>query len=91
MTTHADMNDKDNLLNYPFLKLFFGHFDKLLQIKHLLPLVEWVNLVSDKLSHRMKRDVAMHNTIAQFIDDCIRKDAMQGAFKKFEDAWNSIS
>ena len=63
-------------------------------MSNLFPLVQWTNLVSDRLGHRIDSDKAADMTVEQFLEEhFIGKEvsAAQQTFENFEQSWNALA
>ncbi|CAG8447585.1 8222_t:CDS:10, partial [Acaulospora morrowiae] len=78
-------------IEFPFLSLFFEYEERLSLLKNLLPIVNFVRILSSKLSFRLKREDTLHFTFNRFLDN---EGPSTGNFKKafenFSKAWNLI-
>ncbi|CAG8756193.1 14713_t:CDS:1, partial [Acaulospora morrowiae] len=79
--------------DFPFLSVYFKHERKLPRIKHLWPIVKFVQFLSSRLSYRLSRKEAQTQSFREFFDKLSNDDSvntMIDAFKKFEEAWNAV-
>jgi serine/threonine protein kinase len=93
---------------YPFLRLFF-EFEPMLksisfsaagtgELKSILfPIIQWTNLVRDRLGHRITQVNEAEMTVREFLSGSRRqyfsgteKDAATQTFCNFEQAWNTL-
>ncbi|CAG8435114.1 11795_t:CDS:10, partial [Scutellospora calospora] len=75
---------------YPFLAVFFKYIEQLEIIQKLWPIVQFVQILSSRLSYRISRKDAENMTFAEFIDKEADRADLIYMFKKFEESWNEI-
>ncbi|CAG8590736.1 35426_t:CDS:2, partial [Racocetra persica] len=75
---------------YPFLAVFFKYSERLEIIKNLWPIVQFVQILSSRLSYRISRKVAEKMTFDEFIDREADKADLNKMYKKFEESWNIV-
>ncbi|RIA83302.1 hypothetical protein C1645_834051 [Glomus cerebriforme] len=81
---------------FPFISVFFRYCDKLEKIKHLWPIVNFVQIISSRLGYRLSREKAQEKTFQEFINE----ESNDGEFEvykyltinfnDFANAWNSV-
>ncbi|CAG8500146.1 9201_t:CDS:10 [Diversispora eburnea] len=86
------LSDNKNNTKYPFMKIFFEQSENLGLIKHLHPIVKFVQLLSSKLEYRLNREKAIIQTFREFIEDESNEDSdlLDLAFQDFAKAWNLV-
>ncbi|CAG8632718.1 32956_t:CDS:2, partial [Racocetra persica] len=93
------LSDEDkHSKKYPFLAQFFKHSEKLSLIKHLLPIVRFVQILSSRLEYRLSRDEAEEQTFGEFIDneegemefEYSDNNILRSTFEDFAESWNEI-
>ncbi|CAG8642652.1 4079_t:CDS:2, partial [Dentiscutata heterogama] len=93
------LSDEDvHSKKYPFLAQFFKHSEKLSLIKHLSPIVNFVQVLSSKLEYQLSRDDAETLTFGEFIDneegeadfEYSNNNLLRSAFEDFAESWNAI-
>ncbi|CAG8477178.1 1481_t:CDS:10, partial [Racocetra fulgida] len=93
------LSDEDkHSKKYPFLAQFFKHSEKLSLIKHLLPIVRFVQILSSRLEYRLSRDEAEEQTFGKFIDneegemefEYSDNNILRPMFEDFAESWNEI-
>ncbi|KAF0407966.1 e3 ubiquitin-protein ligase [Gigaspora margarita] len=75
---------------YPFLEIFIKHSEQLEIIKNLWPIVQFIKILSSRLSYRISRKDAEIITFDQFIYKEVDKADLNKMFKRFEKSWNAI-
>ncbi|PKY26550.1 hypothetical protein RhiirB3_513718 [Rhizophagus irregularis] len=56
-----------NLNEYPFLSLFFKHYNRLKLIKYLYPIIRFVKILNSKLEYHLTREAAQIMSFHEFI------------------------
>ncbi|CAG8443124.1 10027_t:CDS:10 [Scutellospora calospora] len=86
---------KYNSQVFPFLNIYFKHFEKLPHIKNLYPIVKFVQILASRLGYRLTRKEANQITFKDFIEDQSINGQLQEtyeslslAFNDFANAWN---
>ncbi|CAG8651126.1 18286_t:CDS:2, partial [Acaulospora morrowiae] len=78
-------------IEFPFLSLFFEYEERLSLLKNLSPIVNFVRILSSKLSFRLKREDTLHFTFNRFLDnEGPSTGNLKKAFENFSKAWNLI-
>ncbi|PKC59724.1 hypothetical protein RhiirA1_492293 [Rhizophagus irregularis] len=83
--------------DYPFLSVFFKHSKQIELLKHLLPIVKFVQILNAKLGYQLTRQTAKDMNFRQFIE----KESNDGrneeifnnlntAFNDFILGWNTV-
>ncbi|PKY30496.1 hypothetical protein RhiirB3_447614, partial [Rhizophagus irregularis] len=83
--------------DYPFLSVFFKHSKQIELLKHLLPIVKFVQILNAKLGYQLTRQTAKDMNFRQFIE----KESNDGrneeifnnlntAFNDFKLGWNTV-
>ncbi|CAB4443923.1 unnamed protein product [Rhizophagus irregularis] len=81
--------------NYPFLLVYFNHYEKLKLIKYLYPIVKFVKILNSKLEYQKSRKSAQMMTFHEFIeeefkDNTVNGDYLKSLFEGFALGWNSV-
>ncbi|RIA86037.1 hypothetical protein C1645_741134 [Glomus cerebriforme] len=78
--------------NYPFLSVFFKYAGQLELLKHLLPIVKFVQILNSKLGYHLTRQKAREMEFRQFIDreDDENREILIGLFDDFSKGWNAV-
>ncbi|GBB91806.1 hypothetical protein RclHR1_01920010 [Rhizophagus clarus] len=87
------MSDLTRTKNYPFLALFFKYFGQLRLIKHLLPIVKFVQILNSKLEYQLTRQMAGEMTFRQFIEKESNEESYNcliTAFNDFKLGWDTV-
>jgi hypothetical protein len=87
------MSDLTRTKNYPFLTIFFKYFEQLRLIKHLLPIVKFVQILNSKLGYQLTRQMAGEMTFRQFIEKESNEESynsLKTAFNDFKLGWDTI-
>ncbi|RIA93442.1 hypothetical protein C1645_819410, partial [Glomus cerebriforme] len=81
-----------NKNNYPFLSVFFKYAGQLELLKHLLPIVKFVQILNSKLGYHLTRQKAREMEFRQFIDreGGENREILNGLFDDFSKGWNAI-
>ncbi|CAB4390800.1 unnamed protein product [Rhizophagus irregularis] len=86
-----------NRTNYPFLSIFFKYVGQLELLKHLLPIVKFVQVLNSKLGYQLTRQKAREMSFRQFIenqsDGCENRETfndLHSAFDDFCEGWNRV-
>ncbi|RIA83495.1 hypothetical protein C1645_786218 [Glomus cerebriforme] len=89
------VSDPKHMDKYPFLNIFFKHFEDLPLIKYLYPMVKFIQLLNTKLSYKLLREDAKKLTFRQFIEkesnngeDKDAYNSLSKSFKEFQEAYN---
>ncbi|KAF0487084.1 e3 ubiquitin-protein ligase [Gigaspora margarita] len=77
-------------IKYPFLAIFFKYFEQLEIIKNLYPIVQFIQILSSRLSYRISRKDAEKMTFDEFINKEADRVELYKMFQKFEDSWNLV-
>ncbi|CAG8434051.1 10722_t:CDS:10 [Ambispora gerdemannii] len=87
-------SDVQNAIKLPFLDVFFKYEKKLGLIKHIRPIVKFVQILSKRLGHRVTRKQAQNLTFRDFIEDQAlisdESNYLENTFYDFVEAWNSV-
>ncbi|PKC07678.1 hypothetical protein RhiirA5_358849, partial [Rhizophagus irregularis] len=91
------MSDTTRNNDYPFLSIFLKYSHELELLKHLLPIIKFVQILHSKLGYQLTRQTAEEMTFRQFIykesnggdDDEIFK-SLRTAFDDFKLGWNTV-
>ncbi|RIB19825.1 hypothetical protein C2G38_2141452 [Gigaspora rosea] len=86
---------KYNAQVFPFLDIYFKHYEKLPHIKNLYPIVKFVQIMASRLEYRLTRKEANQMTFNKFIQNQSINGQLQetyeslsSAFNDFANAWN---
>ncbi|PKC70591.1 hypothetical protein RhiirA1_439366 [Rhizophagus irregularis] len=86
-----------NRTNYPFLSIFFKYAGQLELLKHLLPIVKFVQVLNSKLGYQLTRQKARDMSFRQFIENQSNGDenreifnGLKTAFDDFSEGWNRV-
>ncbi|PKC60440.1 hypothetical protein RhiirA1_539838, partial [Rhizophagus irregularis] len=84
----------NNLNEYPFLSVFFKHYESLKFIKYLYPIIKFVKILNSKLEYHLTRKAAQIMTFHEFIKkesvDNSEYINLKSLFKEFAFSWNSV-
>ena len=91
----SDFTRNEN--NYPFLSIFFKYAEQLELLKHLLPIVKFVQILNSKLGYHITRQKAREITFRQFIEKESNGgenreifNSLKTAFDDFSNGWNAV-
>ncbi|CAG8757382.1 5595_t:CDS:1, partial [Racocetra fulgida] len=91
------MSNHENKELLPLLNIFLKHEKNLNLIKHLAPIMKFIQILSSRLSHAIERQKARQLTFQQFIanecedDDTEKtKKSLNEAFNSFANSWNCL-
>jgi hypothetical protein len=83
--------------NYPFLSIFFKYAGQLELLKHLLPIVKFVQILNSKLGYQLTRQKAREMTFRNFIEKESNGgenreifNSLKTAFDDFCQGWNTV-
>ncbi|POG71347.1 hypothetical protein GLOIN_2v1607077 [Rhizophagus irregularis DAOM 181602=DAOM 197198] len=86
-----------NRTNYPFLSIFFKYAGQLELLKHLLPIVKFVQVLNSKLGYQLARQKARDMSFRQFIENQSNGgenreifNGLKTAFDDFSEGWNRV-
>ena len=86
-----------NKNNYPFLSIFFKYAGQLELLRHLLPIVKFVQMLNSKLGYHLTRQKAREMTFRQFIEQESNGgenheifNSLKKAFCDFRDGWDTV-
>ncbi|PKC16815.1 hypothetical protein RhiirA5_347172 [Rhizophagus irregularis] len=86
-----------NRTNYPFLSIFFKYAGQLELLKHLLPIVKFVQVLNSKLGYQLTRQKARDMSFRQFIENQSNGgenreifNGLKTAFDDFSEGWNRV-
>ncbi|GBB96188.1 hypothetical protein RclHR1_00270034 [Rhizophagus clarus] len=86
-----------NKNNYPFLSIFFKYAEQLELLKHLLPIVKFVQILNSKLGYQLTRQKAREMSFRQFIEKESNEgenreifNSLKTAFDDFAKGWNTV-
>ncbi|PKY44128.1 hypothetical protein RhiirA4_541609, partial [Rhizophagus irregularis] len=86
-----------NRTNYPFLSIFFKYAGQLELLKHLLPIVKFVQVLNSKLVYQLTRQKARDVSFRQFIENQSNGgenreifNVLKTAFDDFCNGWNTV-
>ncbi|PKC59355.1 hypothetical protein RhiirA1_493118 [Rhizophagus irregularis] len=83
-----------NLNEYPFLSLFFKHYNRLKLIKYLYPIIRFVKILNSKLEYHLTREAAQIMSFHEFIkkESVDEKEYinLKSLFEEFAFGWNSV-
>src|SRR6266498_6051594 len=80
-----------NTNNYSFLSVFFKHAKQLELLKHLFPIVRFVQILNSKLGYYLTRQKSREMTFRKFIEQESHDDnSLRTAFDNFKLGWNTI-
>jgi hypothetical protein len=85
------ISDPKNVKKYPFLNIFFKHFEDLLSIKYLYHMVKFIQILNNKLGYKLSRREAKDTTFRKFIESEENKEvynALNKSFNEFQIAYN---
>src|SRR3954447_553434 len=88
---NSDLEGNTN--NYPFLSVFFKHAEQLELLKHLLPIVKFVQILNSKLGYYLTRQKARELTFRDFLEkesNGGNREIFNSAFEDFKDGWNTV-
>ncbi|CAB4390856.1 unnamed protein product [Rhizophagus irregularis] len=84
----------NNLNEYPFLSVFFKHYESLKFIKYLYPIIKFVKILNSKLEYHLTRKAAQIMTFHEFIKkesvDNSEYINLKSLFEEFSFSWNSV-
>ncbi|PKK71632.1 hypothetical protein RhiirC2_849031 [Rhizophagus irregularis] len=84
----------NNLNEYPFLSVFFKHYESLKFIKYLYPIIKFVKILNSKLEYHLTRKAAQIMTFHEFIKkesvDNSEYINLKSLFEEFLFSWNSV-
>ncbi|GBC14841.2 hypothetical protein GLOIN_2v1788049 [Rhizophagus irregularis DAOM 181602=DAOM 197198] len=84
----------NNLNEYPFLSVFFKHYESLKFIKYLYPIIKFVKILNSKLEYHLTRKAAQIMTFHEFIKkesvDNSEYINLKSLFEEFAFSWNSV-
>jgi hypothetical protein len=86
---YYNSNLEINTNNYPFLSVFFKHVNKLELLKHLLPIVKFVQILNSKLGHYLTREKATDMKFKNFLNGK-NHEIFNSAFEDFKLGWNTV-
>ncbi|EXX55608.1 hypothetical protein GLOIN_2v1622324 [Rhizophagus irregularis DAOM 181602=DAOM 197198] len=82
------MSNMANEDNYPFLSILFKYSGQLELLKHLLPIVKFVQILNSKLGYHLTRQNAKEMDFKTFLekesDDDENHNSLKTAFEKVE-------
>ncbi|PKY59723.1 hypothetical protein RhiirA4_412518 [Rhizophagus irregularis] len=91
------MSDTTRINDYPFLSVFLKYSQELELLKHLLPIVKFIQILHSKLGFQLTRQTAGEMTFRQFIykesnggDNEEIFNSLRTAFDDFELGWNTV-
>jgi hypothetical protein len=91
------MSDTIRNNDYPFLSVFFKYSQQLELLKHLLPIVKFVQILNSKLGYQLTRQKAREMTFRQFIEKESNGGenreifySLKTAFDDFCRGWNTV-
>ncbi|CAG8544418.1 10860_t:CDS:2 [Cetraspora pellucida] len=91
------MSNHENQELLPLLNVFLKHEKNLSLIKHLVPIMKFIQILSSRLSHAIERQKARQLTFQQFIaneceDDDTKKikKSLNESFNNFANSWNCL-
>ncbi|UZO21060.1 uncharacterized protein OCT59_013464 [Rhizophagus irregularis] len=91
------MSDTTRINDYPFLSVFLKYSQELELLKHLLPIVKFVQILHSKLGYRLTRQTAGEMTFRQFIhkesndgENYEIFNSLRTAFDDFKLGWNTV-
>jgi hypothetical protein len=91
------MSDLTRINDYPFLSIFLKYSEQLELLKHLLPIVKFVQILNSKLGYQLTRQQARDLTFRQFIEKESEYgnnreifDSLKNAFDDFKLGWNTV-
>jgi hypothetical protein len=91
------MSDTTRNKDYPFLSIFFKYSQQLELLKHLLPIVKFVQILHSKFGYQLTRQAAGETTFIQFIykesnngDNEEIFNSLKTAFDDFKRGWNTV-
>jgi hypothetical protein len=82
-----------NTNDYPFLSVFFKHAKQLELLKHLLPIVKFVQILNSKLGYYLTRQKAREMTFRDFLENESNgenHEIFNSAFEDFKLGWNEV-
>src|SRR6266480_2843262 len=88
---NSDLEGNTN--NYPFLSVFFKHAEQLKLLKHLLPIVKFVQILNSKLGYYLTRQKAREMTFRDFLEkesNGENREIFNSAFEDFKVGWNTV-
>ncbi len=87
-------NLMQNLEKYPFLSLYFKHYEKIKLIKYLHPIIRFVKILNFKFEYSLTRKTAQIMTFREFIEkesvDDNENINLKSLFEEFAFGWNSV-
>ncbi|PKY42427.1 hypothetical protein RhiirA4_397377 [Rhizophagus irregularis] len=91
------MSDLTRSKNYPFLSVFFKYSGQLELLKHLLPIIKFVQILNSKLGYQLTRQKAREMTFRQFIEKESNEgenhemfNSLKTAFDDFKLGWDTV-
>uniref|UniRef100_U9UXQ3 RZ-type domain-containing protein n=1 Tax=Rhizophagus irregularis (strain DAOM 181602 / DAOM 197198 / MUCL 43194) TaxID=747089 RepID=U9UXQ3_RHIID len=91
------MSDLTRNNDYPFLNIFFKHSKQIELLKHLLPIVKFVQILNAKLGYQLTRQTAKDMNFRQFIEKESNGgendeifNSLNTAFNDFKLGWNTV-
>ncbi|PKC05361.1 hypothetical protein RhiirA5_485721 [Rhizophagus irregularis] len=91
------MSDLTKINDYPFLSVFFRHSKQIELLKHLLPIVKFVQILNAKLGYQLTRQTAKDMNFRQFIEKESNGgendeifNSLNTAFNDFKLGWNTV-
>jgi hypothetical protein len=83
-------SDLENKKRYPFLSVFFDYAKQLELLKHLLPIVKFVQILHSKLGYRLSRQKAKDMSFKNFLENESNGENHNSAFENFKLGWNTV-
>ncbi|GES73776.1 hypothetical protein GLOIN_2v432849 [Rhizophagus clarus] len=84
----------NNLNDYPFLSIYFKHYENFKLIKYLYPIIKFVKILHFKLEYHLTRKAAQNMTFREFIKkeslDDNEYTNLKSLFEEFALSWNFI-
>ncbi|RIA89917.1 hypothetical protein C1645_805996 [Glomus cerebriforme] len=89
------MSDLTRNIDYPFLSVFFKYSEQFKLLKHLLPIIKFVQILNSKLGYQLTRQTAREMDFGQFIekefnDNKNEENSLKTAFDDFSLGWNTV-
>jgi hypothetical protein len=91
------MSDLTRNNDYPFLTIFFKYSKQIELLKHLLPIVKFVQILNTKLGYQLTRQTAKDMNFRQFIEKESKDgeneemlNSLNTAFNDFRLGWNTV-
>jgi len=89
------ISEERNTNNYPFLSIFFKYAKQLELLKHLLPIVKFVQILNSKLGYYLTRRNAREMTFKEFLENESNgggenHEIFKSAFDDFKLGWNTV-